>query len=149
MGLLILFGATLGLGILLVVGYTYSNYGSILDSEIVEGLGMSLVSTSILAYVVMIGALVFVPSSNSRLLVQYEEDKAYIESVYDSTTLTEGERERVITLIMKNNKRIKVNKIRIESFWRNIFYPQDISNLETFDVSKVPPAIPTYSVEIK
>jgi hypothetical protein len=36
-----------------------------------------------------------------------------------------------------------------ESFWRGIFYAKDVGNLETFDVRRVPEAIPNMVVEMK
>ena len=142
MGLFILFGGILILGIILIrtAGrYAYTQ----------KGLGTGFIVLGTMSLVCLLSVLISIPFQNEEYKVRYAEDRAYIESVYLNTSLSENERGEVTTLIRGKNQTINKNKIWRDSFWVGIYYPHDVGDLETFDVSKVPQAIPAYSIDVK
>ncbi len=139
MGLLII-----GL-LVIVLGVILYNYDCFYGSES-WGIGLIVLGSIFMAILLII--LAFRPIYESQLIVEYEEDKMYLESIFESKHITGDEREKAIDLIMSDNKIIRVNRIRQNSFWIGIYYADKVGELECFNVSMVPEVFNRQSIEI-
>jgi hypothetical protein len=114
---------------------------------IIGGIGLLYITDGISSIMIVVGGLLAVilimcaidaPYDGKRLLVEYEIDKAYLDSVYTLEYISEQERNKAVDLIIKDNKIINQYNINSNNFWISIYYYEEVGELEFFDVSRVP-----------
>lgn len=103
-------------------------------------LGYTLAMISSFAVVIWGIIIVVCIYGNESNLIEYEQDKAYIESCYNNTQLTDNERQKLNELIIKDNNIISLSERWKDNIWIGILYSDKIASLKKFDLSKVNPA---------
>jgi hypothetical protein len=84
---------------------------------------------------------------NKNYLIEYQQNKLYIESTYNNDKLTDVERARLIKTVLDTNKKILTIKQWRDNFWIGIYYPYSVGDLTILDITKIKPA--TYQIDLK
>jgi len=104
------------------------------DLEIFGGF---LIFFGALTVVICIICIVTAPVYSRQICLEYEQDKVYIESLYNEETISLEERMKVIDLIIEDNNIINKHRIRNKSLAYSWFYPKSVGQLEIFDLTKI------------
>jgi hypothetical protein len=128
----------MGLIILSIVAVVFGVWRLSNDDLSIAGIS-SVVLGGFSLMICMVG-LSIKPFEQDKLLVEYNNDKEYIESVYKNNNLTDSERARAVQLIRQDNIIIEKQRLYIDNFWIGIYQFEKVAKLETFDLSKVPEA---------
>ncbi len=123
---------------LFLLGLVLIGGGLLIAFHVSVELGVTLSIFGVLFTVILLLVLFNVPVNSKRLLVEYDEDRKYLESVYELEYISEQERSNVVELIMKDNEIIRMAKIKSKSFYVNVFHSKEVGDLELFDISRVP-----------
>ncbi len=127
--------------IILMVGLVILGLG-ILMATVGRNWGFEIVSPlpiviGVIWLVICFFLIMGVETTGKRVVLEYEQDRLYIESLYDEDVISLAERNKVVTLIMKDNNIINKCKVNSDSALYNLFYSEDVGKLELFDVTKI------------
>jgi hypothetical protein len=104
------------------------------DGEIMGGF---LVIVSGLASTALIIIAIAVQTSQPGTIADYEQDKAYIEASIENDSITDGERAKVMELMLNDNLIIIGNKTWAGNFFVGAFHGYDVGQLELFDFKRM------------
>jgi hypothetical protein len=90
-----------------------------------------------LGFLICIVAIFCAPVDRDRILLGYEQDRIYIESMYNEELISLQEREKVIDLILEDNRIINKFRVYSKSKTLNWFYSKKVAGLELFDITKI------------
>jgi len=127
MGIILICLAVLALGI-----FTYRQ--NWFDGEVLGGF---LVIVSGLASTALVIIAIAVQTSQPGTIAAYEQDKAYIEASMENDSITGGEREKVMDLMLEDNIIITRNKTWSGNFFVGAFHGYDVGQLELFDFKRM------------
>jgi hypothetical protein len=133
--LLIVFGIMFVLGCWLITTYDHELLGCILTT----------ISVGILIFLIPI--FIYVSLGNSNYIIEYNQDKAYLESIKDNNQLTDKEREKAVSIVMETNNTIMKSKKWRNNFIIGIYYCKTIGDMPLFDINKVPKASKKFNIE--
>ena len=96
----------------------------------------------LLICIISIG-VVIIYEQNAR--IQYQNDKEYIESMYNNPYITDTERSKVTDMIINDNNIIQTSQYWYKNPWIGIFYP-NLNDLQPFK-QKIPTSTTRINIE--
>ena len=132
MGLFIIGIIILCVVFLMLYLYIRNNYDDILCIYAVIILCFDLV-----LFIFLIVYFIAARIENVNMLIEYENDRKYIEACYNNDNLTDNERQKINGLIINDNNIIIKTKTWRDNFWIGLYYPHKIGDLELFDIDRI------------
>lgn len=100
-------------------------------------LGFILGIPGLIALIICFIQLINTRIDDTNYLIEYQNDKLYIESNYNNENLTDNERMKLSQIIMTDNNIITKSKTWRNNFWIGCFYPYRVGDLKLFDAKKI------------
>jgi hypothetical protein len=123
--------------VILIVGILLVTIGFVIDKKYYS----DPFALYLVGWIVVIVSIVFycgAKYSEIDLSIEYEQDKAFIEECYNNENLTPVDRNEAIKIIVNDNAIINKMAYLKKNIFINIFVPNNIGDLELFDIKKLP-----------
>lgn len=107
-------------------------------SDFTEFIGAGCAIFSITCGMIVIVMLIIVNINNKNMIIEYNINQDYYNSIIDRKDITDYERTKINYIILETNKKIEISKQWRDNFFIGWFIENDIGDKKPFDFDKIP-----------